>query len=127
MHDLFDTAGIALWRAHLEASEAFDRAARGWSGTVLLREDSPNGSARRSWISLTDGSLTETRLGTVDDELAAEFVLAAPAATWQALVTGKRQLAAAAFAGEIKLEKGSVLKLLPHLRAATELLRAAGE
>jgi putative sterol carrier protein len=125
MHDLFSRDGLVAWRRHLEATPEFARAARGWSGTLVLREGDATDRARRAWVALADGAITEMRQGTVADEAAAEFVLAASIATWEALVAGERELATAALAGELRLEVGSVLRLLPHIGAAAALLRAA--
>lgn len=125
MHDFFSPDGLAAWRRHLEQSAEFAAAARGWTGTLLLRETGGADSDRRTWIALTDGVLQELRAGAVDDEEAAEFVLAADLTTWRGLVDGSRDLAKAAFTGELKLERGSVMRLLPHAKAAVALLRAA--
>lgn len=125
MPDLFSPDGLAAWRRHLEDAPAFAKAARGWSGTLVLREGDPTDAARRAWIALDDGRIAAMRPATPDEESAAEFVLAAPIATWEALVAGERELAAAALAGELRLEVGSVLRLLPHVTAAAALLRAA--
>lgn len=125
MDNFFTTDGLAAWRGHLLHSTDFAEAARGWSGTLLLRESATGGDPQRAWISLEDGRLLELRVGTDEDEAVAEFVLAAEAEIWRSLVDGSRDLAKAAFTGELRLERGSVLRLLPHARAAAALLRAA--
>lgn len=125
MDDFFTSDGLAVWQGHLTGSPDFADAARGWTGTLLLREIVIPGEARRIWIALDDGDLLDLRVGTVADEATAEFVLAAEPATWQGLIDGSRDLAKAAFTGELKLQRGSVLRLLPHARAAAALLRAA--
>lgn len=125
MDDFFAPDGLAAWQGHLLHSTDFADAARGWSGTLLLRETASGGETRRAWISLGDGRLLDLRIGTEADESAAEFVLVADPDTWRGLVAGSRDLAKAAFTGELRLERGSVLRLLPHARAAATLLRAA--
>ncbi|MCA9768879.1 MAG: hypothetical protein KC485_08695 [Gemmatimonadetes bacterium] len=125
MHDLFSPDGLAAWRRHLEATPAFARAARRWSGTLVLREGDPTDRARRAWIAIEDGRIGAMRPATAGDESAAEFVLAAAISTWEDLVAGRRELAAAALSGDLRLEVGSVLRLLPHIGAAAALLRAA--
>lgn len=124
MNDLFTTDGLAAWQGHLTHSPEFSDAARGWTGTLLLREFA-SGTARRVWVALDDGRLLDLRLGTEADELTAEFVLVAEPATWRGLADGSRDLAKAAFTGELKLERGAVMRLLPHAKAAVALLRAA--
>ncbi len=125
MDDIFTSGGLAAWQGHLTHSPDFADAAHGWSGTLLLREIAAAGDARRVWISLDNGELLDLRIGSEVDETTAEFVLAAEPQTWRGLVDGSRDLAKAAFTGELRLERGSVLRLLPHARAAAALLRAA--
>ncbi len=126
MHDIFSATGRAAWRARLDASPDFHDAAAGWTGTILLRDEPESGAARRSWIALDDGAITSVRAATASDEGDAQFVIAAPSETWRALMAGRRDLAAAAMAGEINLVRGSIWKLMPHVKAATALLKAAG-
>lgn len=125
MDDFFTSEGLAVWQGHLTDSPDFADAARGWTGTLLLREVHAGNEPRRAWIALDDGDLLDLRIGTQEDEDAAEFVLVAEPNTWRGLVDGSRDLAKAAFTGELKLERGSMLRLLPHARAAAALLRAA--
>lgn len=123
MTDLFTTDGLAAWRGHLSRSRDFAEAAEGWSGSLLLRDITPSDEVRRAWILLDAGSLREFRLGTMDDEVRAEFVLAASTDVWDGLVSGERDLSKTALSGELRLERGSIMRLLPHARAAAELLR----
>ena len=72
MTDIFSEAGIARWQGILANSAAFEVAASGWRGTLLLVEA---GTDRSTWLKLADGSIEEARPGTVDDRDVAEFVL----------------------------------------------------
>jgi putative sterol carrier protein len=126
MNDLFSPDGINAWRDHLHSSDDFSKAAGNWRGTMLLVEGSGIAGGRATWLEVGDGKILEARPGKGDDHRLAEFVLAADAGTWVALVTGKVELVAAAMAGRLKLVSGSVLKLLPHASAASKMLKAAG-
>jgi putative sterol carrier protein len=126
MSDLFSEAGIATWRARLDASEAFHRAARGWSGTVLLIERESSDRHRSTYIAVDNGTLAASRPATASDMTDAEFVLEASPATWQALVRGELELIATALKGALRLERGSVFRLIPHAGAASAMLREAG-
>ena len=127
MFDLFAPDGIAAWRAHLDASEAFARAAGSWTGTLLLVEGSDAAPTRTTWLELADGRIVAARPAVPADREAAEFVLAAEPATWEGLVRGRVELIAAAMRGELRLVAGSVFRLLPHARAASAMLQAAAE
>jgi putative sterol carrier protein len=123
MPDLFSPAGIAAWRAHLDRSAEFHRAAGRWSGTMVLSES--DGERRRTWLALEQGVIAAARPADAADADAAEFVLAADAATWDGLVTGRVELIPAALNGQLRLERGQVWRLLPHAAAAASMLRAA--
>ena len=127
MPDLFSPAGITAWRTHLETSEEFHRAARGWTGTVLLVEGGAAEAKRSTWIAIDDGAIREARPDNGADQTAAEFVLSADAGTWEALTRGREELLGAAMRGALRLERGQVWRLLPHAKAAAAMLRAAGD
>jgi putative sterol carrier protein len=126
MPDLFSPAGIAAWRARLDASTTFRDAARGWSGTVLLVERGGAAPLRRTFVGIGDGQLIVSREATELDARDAEFVLEATHDTWQGLVSGEIELIAAAMRGALRLERGSVFRLAPHAGAASAMLREAG-
>ena len=128
MYDLFSPEGIAAWRDHLDGTDDFSKAAGNWRGTMLLVEgfQGATGEGRTTWLEVGGGKIVEARPGVESDHHSAEFVLAAEASTWVALVTGKVELVAAAMAGRLKLISGSVFKLLPHASAASKMLKAAG-
>ncbi|HRP09308.1 MAG TPA: SCP2 sterol-binding domain-containing protein [Gemmatimonadales bacterium] len=126
MTDFFSPAGIAAWHRRLLTSAQFHEAARGWTGSVLLVERTGTGSLpRATMIELRDGRLTVARSAGDSDRESAEFVLAASPDTWDALADGREDLIPAAIGGKLKLERGNVLKLIPHARAAEAMLRGA--
>ena len=122
--DLFSTAGLLAWRRRLEASPDFHRAAADWTGTLLLRETDTD--RRAVFVALEQGDVSACRVATDDDAAAAEFVLEAAHATWHRLVRGEADLTRTALAGDLRLIRGSLFRLLPHVAAATALLRSAG-
>jgi hypothetical protein len=125
--DLFSPAGIASWHQRLNESPQFADAARDWSGRLLLVEGEPGAAERRTWIWVDQGRCREARAGTSSDEVNADFVLAASATTWHDLVAGRTTPASAAMLGRLSLLKGDVLALIPHAKAAAQLLAAAAD
>lgn len=123
--DLFSASGIADWQQRLNHSAAFATAARSWGGRLLLIERSDVGASRSAWVVVGHGRCAEARIGLPSDELAADYVLSASPETWTDLVTARHTPAAAALLGRLSLLKGTVMSLLPHARAAAELLAAA--
>ena len=125
--DLFSATGISAWQDRLNRSAAFTEAAGSWAGRLLLIEAGADGAARSTWVVVQDGRCVEARAGLPTDEPGADYVLSASAETWIDLVAARHTPAAAAFMGRLTLLKGSVLSLIPHARAAAELLAAAAE
>jgi putative sterol carrier protein len=126
--DLFSPSGIAAWQQRLNRSPGFAAAAHSWSGQLLLIEtDDAGESGRSAWIVVESGRCTEARTGAASDETAAEFVLAASAATWDDLVAARTTPATAALTRKLSLRKGDVMSLIPHAKAAAELLAAAAD
>ena len=123
--DLFSTPGIAAWQQRLNSSERFAEAAKSWSGKLLLIEKTDAGDDRTTWVVVGDGRCVEARSGSGPDHADADFVLSANADTWSDLVTARTTPATAALLGRLHLLKGDVMALIPHAKAAAELLAAA--
>lgn len=127
MSSLFTSDGIARWHAHLNGSTRFAEAAAAWVGSLLLVESSESSEVRAALVTIERGRCTGARLATLADAHEAEFVLRATQAVWEALAAGRTTPTNAALAGSLHLDKGNVFALLPHAKAAAELLAAAAE
>jgi SCP-2 sterol transfer family len=125
--DLFSPAGIAAWQQRLNHSPAFAQAARSWAGRLLLVENHDGGVSRSTWVVVGHGRCVEARVGLPSDELSADYVLSASADTWVDLITARHSPASAALLGRLTLLKGNAMTLIPHAKAAAELLAAAAE
>lgn len=124
MLNLFTADGISRWHAHLNDSTTFAEASASWVGSVLLVE-SLGDEERAAFVHIERGRCTIARLATAEDAADADFVLRASPGTWQALVLGNTTPTQAAMMGRLHLDKGDFLALLPHAKAAAELLAAA--
>lgn len=124
--DLFSIDGAARWQRRLNTSSSFAAAAHRWTGSLLLVEEEEGVTpARCTWVRIDAGQCLEARLGESSDSANADFVLSASPRTWDALAAARTTPATAALTGQLKLTKGEVLALIPHARAAAELLAAA--
>jgi len=126
--DLFSADGAARWQMRLNHSSRFADAAANWNGALLLVEHEEGAvSPRHTWVRIGGGRCLEARVGEAADIDAADFVLTASPRTWGALIAAQTTPALAALTGRLKLAKGEVFALIPHARAAAELLAAAAE
>lgn len=126
MPSLFTPDGIARWHQHLNDSTRFAEASAGWVGTLVLVERDAE-PIRHTLVRVDDGRCTAARVGSEADVAAADFVLSASGSTWNALVGGHTTPTMAALTGKLHLEKGDLLSLIPHAKAAAELLAAAND
>ena len=125
MPSLFTPDGIARWQEHLNSSAVFAEAAAGWVGTLVLIASDTEPPAH-TLVRVDDGRCHEARTATPDDLDVADFVLSATTTSWEALIAGRTTPTMAAMTGRLHLDKGDLFALIPHAKAAAELLAAAG-
>lgn len=126
MPSLFTPEGIVRWREHLDGSTLFAEAAAGWFGTLVLIASDIEPPAH-TLVRVDDGRCTEARVAGPADVDAADFVLSATTTTWLALIAARTTPTMAAMTGRLHLEKGDLFALIPHAKAAAELLAAAAD
>jgi len=126
---LFSEAWATELEHELAGDDDYRRAASGWNGSLLfvLEPDPARGfpEERRLFLDLVHGSARAVRPALPDDPANARFRLAAPAAVWLELLSGDLEPGAAVLSGRLRLERGSMFGLLPHLDAARRLLLCA--
>jgi putative sterol carrier protein len=123
---LFTAEGIERWQQHLNSSAVFAEAAAGWFGTLVLIASDTDLRAH-TLVRVDDGQCTEARVAGPADLDAADFVLSATTTTWLALIAARTTPTMAAMTGRLHLEKGDLFALIPHAKAAAELLAAAAD
>ena len=123
---LFTPEGIARWQAHLNGSAVFAESAAGWVGTLVLVASDVEPPSH-TLVRVDDGRCTEARTADVADRDPADFVLSATTTTWLALIAARTTPTMAAMTGRLHLEKGDLFALIPHAKAAAELLAAAAD
>jgi putative sterol carrier protein len=127
--ELFSESWAAALERELAGDAEYRRAAASWHGSLLfvLEEDPALGldGGRVLFLDLAHGNARALRPALDGDERAARYRLAAPAAIWVELLEGDLEAGTALMSGRVRLEKGSLFSLFPHLEAARCLLAAA--
>ena len=110
--------------AALNENPAYREAARNWEGAVLLQLASADGAegAQMVYFDLWHGECRAARAATPEDEALARYVMSGTAGAWQQVLTGKVAPLMALLTGRIKLTRGALAELLPHVNAAKELV-----
>ncbi len=127
MSALFSQAWAHALGEALNASAAYRDAAATWEGALLLEwlPDPQSPPEHSVYLDLWHGACREARVGTASDTEHSAFVLRGDAVTWDALLDGRTSPITALLRGKLKLSKGSLAALLPHVAAANALVEAA--
>jgi putative sterol carrier protein len=130
--ELFGSDWAALLERELGASETYRAAAASWKGSlafVLLPDTAgrpePGAERRALFLDLAHGSARAVRPALPGDIERASFRLEGPAAVWNGLLRGEIDPGAALMGGGLKLTRGTLFSLLPHLKAAKALFECA--
>jgi ribonucleoside-diphosphate reductase beta chain len=127
-HPFSERSVVALGHA-LNQSAAYRHAARHWEGGLVLeaQADPAQGLPQTTavFLDLDRGTCRAARLATLDDRIAARFVITGALADWLEVLNGGMAPTVAIMRGRLSLGKGSLGALLPHVQAASELVRVA--
>jgi ribonucleoside-diphosphate reductase beta chain len=118
---------VALGDA-LESSAMYREAARRWDGAVCLQRtaDADHGHpAAAVFLDLKHGRCHAARLATEADLQQARFVISGPHTAWLTVLRGDEAPTVALMRGHLKLSKGMLPMLLPHVGAANALVDVA--
>lgn len=127
--EVFTDEWARQWCRNLNESSAYRAAASRWQGAVIvmLEADPSRGrpELRAVFADLRGGECLECRAARPEDQARAAFVFSADLQTWSQILRGEADPAQALMGGRLRLVKGSLLSLAPHVRAAEELIAAA--
>lgn len=124
--EIFTAPWVDAWARELAVSPAYRRAAADWEGSLcLIWTGAGSETERRVFLDLWHGDCRQARVAARGDAAGADFVLRASAETWQRLLDGGLDPIWALMGGKIRIERGRLSELMPHARAAKELILAA--
>ena len=125
MHQAFDTSWVDAWAGELRASDAYRQAAATWEGSLVLEMTIGDDGGRAVFVDLWHGECRGARVATRDDLGGADFVIRAGVKTWQRVLAGEVEPIFGIMSGKLKLTRGNMAKLVPQVKAASELVAAA--
>ncbi len=129
--ELFSEEWAQVYCRRLNESEAYQKAAATWEGSLafLLRADPAMGveSPKAVVLDLWHGHCRGAKAASEEEAMAADFVIEGDLATWQEVLEGRAEPLVSLMRGELELKKGSLAALAPYVQAAQELVRVARE
>jgi putative sterol carrier protein len=107
----------------LNESDAYNQAASNWEGAVVL-EDSDSPRERSVFLDLHRGACRGARVATDVDREEVDYMLTATKEDWLGILNGVSPVTAL-LSGKLKLTRGGLAALMPHMKAANELVMVA--
>lgn len=126
--EVFTDPWARAWADELDASDAYRQAAATWEGSMVLEMTAEEGrldADRAVFADLWHGECRAARRARDEDREGADFVIRADAGTWQRVLAGDLEPIFGIMSGKLKLARGSLARLTPHLAASRELVLAA--
>ena len=123
-HQVFSEDWAEAWAEELRASDAYREAAATWEGSLALVMTGDGGD-QAVFVDLWHGECRDARPASGDDRQTADFVIAADSEIWRQVLAGKLEPIFGIMSAKLKLERGSMAKLVPQVKAAKELVAAA--
>lgn len=120
---------LADYKAAINASEVYKKAADTWEGDLAYEvQAEPNKNVPEDiwiWMDLWHGECREAKLTTPDDGAKATFAISAPYSRWKELVRGELDPTKGMLQGKLKL-RGDLPTIVRYVAAANELVAIAG-
>ena len=125
--EIFSAQWAQAWKEQINASDAYRRAAEGWTGSLALRlKRRGKGPGGAVFVELNGGGCIGGRVASPEDLTAAQFVMTADQKVWHEVLDGRFEPVLGIMTGRLKLERGKLSELAPWVKAAKELVAAAG-
>jgi ribonucleoside-diphosphate reductase beta chain len=126
---LFTDPWLRRWQGELNASDAYRHAARHWEWPVVLvvRPDAAAGFPDEVsvYLDLYHGACRAIRVAHPGDRDEVKYVIEGEAETWRQILHRQLDPVMALMQRKLHLEKGGLLALSRHMKAARELVLAA--
>ena len=125
--EVFGADWAKAWMVEINADPAYREAGRGWHGAILLRMwPDEEREGRSLYVDLDDGECRAARVASDADSAASQWVIGGAPEMWRSVLAGGLDPILGLLHGQLRLERGNLLKLVPYARAAKVLLTAAG-
>lgn len=124
---VFSDDWASAFHQAINANSAYRSASQNWdAGPLALVLRHMSGEESAILIDIWRGECRGARRVVADDAMAqATFVIYGEEEVWREVLSGQIQPLMAIMRGKLKLQKGSLAKLMPYTKAAIELVNSA--
>jgi putative sterol carrier protein len=123
MLEVFSAPWAARCAEAIDASSAYQAAARSWEGDLVFRINrAAPAEARAIYLDLWHGECRAVRPASAEDQRTARYLIEGDQDAWQQVFEGRLVPLLALMTGRLKLARGRVADLAPHAASAKELL-----
>lgn len=127
---LFTEDWAQKWKEGINSSDKYAKQGKNWNAPILILFDPVPDELNEEghigfYIDLKYGNCEELRHATKEDKNRVDVILSASKENWIHLLSSKKDPTMLIMKGKIKLEKGSLVMLSIHRKAATTLLSCA--
>lgn len=127
--EFFSALWVQAWVDELRSSEAYRQAASTWEGSLIFclgsAHPTPANGERAVFLDLWHGECRRAHFATDEDFAQAEYIIEADLQVWKGLLQGRAQPLMALMTGKLRLKRGSLSSLMPHVQSSQELVAAA--
>ena len=121
--EVFSEGWARACASAINANDAYRAAGATWEAAVMLHVVAGEPfTERRVYLDLWRGECREARLATEADEALARYILSGDGRTWRQLLAGSTAPVTALMMGRLRLTKGTLAELLPHVESAKQLV-----
>lgn len=127
-HDFFTQGWAEAWGESIRNNEAYREAGRAWASPMILLSaaDPELGISERAvYADLFQGDCREARAATAEDLESCPYILAADIRTWKRVLDGELEPIPGLMRGKLKLRRGNLAALLPHVAGSKQLVLSA--
>lgn len=128
--EYFSPDWLDAWKESIRNSESYRKAGANWNAPLIIKINPKsshleNEGAIGIYLNLSYGECKELRYASESDEDKTDIILSAREAVWIELIEKNKDPTMAIMKGAIKIEKGSLITLSTHRKAAAALLKTA--
>jgi len=130
LQSIYSEEFLEQWKESINSSDEYASHGSSWNDPVVLKFNPVPDPLRKQnhhgyFLDLEDGMCNCLRFSTEEDEKEAGIIITGDKSTWTGLLAEKKDPLFLIMKGDLKIEKGSLMKITGQRKSAAALLKAA--